>query len=37
MSLFERENRDKISSLWKEYHGKKLNNTANVISDKDYA
>ena len=37
MSLFERENKEKISSLWLEYHKDKYQNSANVLSKKDYS
>ena len=36
MSLFEKENKDKISSIWNEYHAQKVHNTANALSKKDY-
>ena len=36
MSLFEKENKDKITSLWNEYHGDKQHNTANALSKNDY-
>ena len=36
MSLFEKETKDKISSLWNEYHAMKEHNTANALSKKDY-
>ncbi len=37
LSLFEKENKDKIISLWNEYHATKPHNTANALSKKDFA